>query len=655
MDWGKERSDAWMKAFILSFMGSISVVETLQIFVLGVVLAAIFSLPFLARPPAIPKDDLQLNLWNTTAPKKLLRPATVNLKSAKKKKELNKKSASTLMEFVLLLASVALLFYAAQMDKDTLAFHERQTLSIKILNDFDAIRTPDQLYSWLEEVLLPTLHPSSWYNGRKMRYLDRQFAHNTAAFRIGPVHLTQMRQHPGTMAKEKHAGRGWDVQPGNTSCISWRFLFPAPSNHPNYSSDCNNIHSLDFPLGYGTAMSFINALKDYEYLDEYTESFTIDINFYNPNLKLFSVVHMVIDQSEIGSLMPEAKTTLFRLFQYESANDYTSLFLHIVFTLLFLVIHFKEVKSVVDTGWVYFTSPWNAVGWFSLICTATTISVFIKRYAVAADTLALVARSNGDLGFQDFVDLTTAAWWDACFKHVLGITVFINTISLLRIVRFSQTIGKLLALPGIMKEEILSFLVVAVVAFTAFISSGYLVFGSHIESYSDLYQTTYALFEMMLGRFFANEMLDSNPITGPIFFSTFMICIFILLMNFLMTIICDAISADVDVTHDRELADHVWRSFNAMLGFHSPPNNQDKAGEPKLEELQANLRLLQEGLDESLDICNSILPQDNRSRVNVRTRKCQTRASQKQSCPVIDTECKVTIHIEPASDTDSEV
>ncbi|XP_078619575.1 uncharacterized protein LOC144886724 [Branchiostoma floridae x Branchiostoma japonicum] len=86
MDWGKERSDAWMKAFILSFMGSISVVETLQIFVLGVVLAAIFSLPYLARPPAIPKDDLQLNLWNTTAPKKLLRPATVNLKSAKKKR-----------------------------------------------------------------------------------------------------------------------------------------------------------------------------------------------------------------------------------------------------------------------------------------------------------------------------------------------------------------------------------------------------------------------------------------------------------------------------------------------------------------------------------------------------------------------------------------
>eukprot|EP00058_Branchiostoma_floridae_P005847 XP_002591335.1 hypothetical protein BRAFLDRAFT_76809 [Branchiostoma floridae] len=560
MWYGTETTTAGTAVFDLGFVRFtredlyITLMTILTVFPVNLIIVQLFRME---APLIVSTPEMTIGT-SKQMPKKLRRPAKVNLKSTKKKKELNNKSASTLMELFLLFAFVTLLFYIAQMDKDTLAFHERQTLPSNILNEYDAIRKPDQLYSWLEEVLLPTLHPSSWYNGRQMRYLDRQFAHNTAAFRIGPARLAQMRQHPGAMTKERHAGRGWDVQPaGNTSCTSWRFLFPTFSNHPNYSSDCKNIHSLNLPLDYDIAVSFINALKDSEYLDKYTKSFTIDINFYNPSLKLFSVVHMVLDHS-------------------------------------------------------------------------------------------------GDLGFQEYVDLTTAAWWDACFKHVLGIAVFINTISLLRIVRFSQTIGKLLALPGIMKEELLSFLVVTVVAFMAFISSGYLVFGSHIESYSDMYQTTYALFEMMLGRFFANEMLDSNPITGPIFFSTFMICIFILLMNFLMTIICDAISADVDVTHDRELADHVWRSFKAMLGFHSPPNNQDKTGASKIEELQANLRLLQEGLDESLDICNSILPRDSRSRLNVKVPSFQTRASRKHTCPVIDTECKVTIHMEPASDSDSQ-
>ncbi|KAI8485745.1 hypothetical protein Bbelb_365790 [Branchiostoma belcheri] len=385
MEWGKEKSDAWMKAFVLSFMGSSCVMDTLQIFVLAVGLAAIFSLPFLTKPQVILKEDLQLNLWNSrsTAPKKVYPPAMSDVKSARKKKELNEKSASVLKEFLFLFIFVVLLFYIAQADKDQHAFYKTQSLANNILQEYDAIKTPDQFYAWTEDALLPTLYPATWYNGRDMKYLDRQFAHNTGSFRLGPSRLTQVRQ-----------------------------------------------------------------LPDNQFFDKYTKSLTITVNLYNPSLKLFSVVNMIINRSE--------------------------------------------------------------------------------RYVVASETLAVVAKSNGDLGFERFVDLQTAAWWDACFKHILGLVVFINTISLLRVVRFSQTIGKLLALPGIMKEELLSFLVVAAIAFIAFISSAHLIFGSHMESYADLYHTTFALFEMMLG------------------------------------------------SHDQELGEYIWRSFWAMLGFHSTPDKENK-------------------------------------------------------------------------------
>ncbi|XP_066291060.1 polycystin-1-like protein 3 [Branchiostoma lanceolatum] len=198
MDWGKEKSDSWMKAFILSFMGSSCVMDTLQIFVLAVVLAAIFSLPFLAKPPTIQKEDLQLNLWNSPAPKKVHPPAKRDGRSARKRKDLSKKSASVLKEFLLLFIFVALLFYIAQADKDQQAFYETQSLSNNILHKYDAIKTPDKFYAWTEAVLLPTLYPATWYNGRDMKYLDRQFAHNTGSFRLGPARLTQVRQLAGT-------------------------------------------------------------------------------------------------------------------------------------------------------------------------------------------------------------------------------------------------------------------------------------------------------------------------------------------------------------------------------------------------------------------------------------------------------------------------
>ncbi|KAI8521300.1 hypothetical protein Bbelb_010540 [Branchiostoma belcheri] len=388
----------------------------------------------------------------------------------------------------------------------------------------------------------------------------------------------------------------------------WRFAAPNILNHPNFTSDCSNNLVLEVPRNYDIAISFVRAMEGSGFVDKHTESLAIDINFYNPSLKLFSGVNIVLKRFAIGNLMPTATVTSFKMFQYESDADYVYLFIHVVFTLLFLGMLVKEAKVMRNTGWKYFSSPWNALSCFSHVGTATIIVVFVVRYAVAADTLSMVARSNGELGFEYFVDMTPAAWWDACFKHILGLVVFINTVALLRAVRFTQTIGKLLALPGIMKEELVSFLVVGAIAFVAFLSSGHLIFGSNMQSYSDMYRTTLALFEMVLGVFVAQDLVDSNPLLGPIYFSAFMIFIFTLMVNVLMTIICEAISADVDTTHDQELAEHMWSSFQAILGAHSVQKKEDKQGVLKKEELQANLRTIREQLDESLNICDSILP-----------------------------------------------
>ncbi|XP_078659277.1 polycystin-2-like protein 2 [Branchiostoma floridae x Branchiostoma belcheri] len=608
MDWGKEKSDAWMKAFFLSFMGSSCVVETLQIFALAAILAVIFSLPSLTKPPAIRKEDLQLNLWNSKTPRKIIPPAKPDAQSARKRKELSKKSVSTLLDLFLLFVFVAVFFYLAQMDTDQRALYETQTLSNTVLQKYDRISTPDQFYDWLEKVLLPTLFPSAWYNGRKMKFLDQQFAQNTESFRFGPPRLTQRRKIPDTMACKTGAGLGWDFVEGNTSDSCWRFATPNISNQPNFTSDCSNNLVLEIPQNYDIAVSFVSALKGSGFVDKHTETLAIDINFYNPSLKLFSGINIALDHFAIGNLMPTATITSFKMFQYESDADYVYLFIHVVFVLLFSVMLVKEAKVMRNTGWKYFTSPWNALSCLSQVGTATIIAVFIVRYTMAADTLDMVAKSNGDLGLEHFVDVTPAALWDACFKNILGLVVFVNTVALLRAVRFTQTIGKLLALPGIMKEELVSFLVVAAVAFVAFLSSGHLIFGHNMQSYSDMYRTTLTLFEMVLGTYVAQDLVDSSPLLGPIYFSAFMIFIFTLLVNVLMSIICEAISADMDTTHDQELAEHMWSSFQAILGAHGAQNKEDKQGLLKKEEIQANLRTIREQLDESLDICDSILP-----------------------------------------------
>eukprot|EP00058_Branchiostoma_floridae_P021003 XP_002606493.1 hypothetical protein BRAFLDRAFT_91925 [Branchiostoma floridae] len=155
--------------------------------------------------------------------------------------------------------------------------------------------------------------------------------------------------------------------------------------------------------------------------------------------------------------------------------------------------------------------------------------------------------------------------------------VFVNTLKLLRVVRFSKTIAKFIALPGAMKSGLIGFSVTSAIAFMAFSSS---------------------------------EILEANPYVGPVYFTFFMVFIYIILVNFLVTIICDAIASDasIDDDYDQELADYIWKSLHQIFGIHPPPTSHVKTGEESLTELNANLRMIEESLDDTLDVARSIWP-----------------------------------------------
>ncbi|XP_078686948.1 polycystin-1-like protein 2 [Branchiostoma floridae x Branchiostoma belcheri] len=416
LDWGREKSEAWLKAFFFSFVLSSLVAETSQILLLATVFAMICNQRSTDKQKTynINREELHLGLWGKQAPKKVYPPSAASAERMKIKNEQRRKFFRVFKDYTLLFLFVVVLFIISHHNKDPFAFHASETLSGTVLKDHDSITTADEFWTWADETLLPVLYPSVWYNGWKMKYLDRQFPLYTEAFRIGPPLLTQVREKPG------------------------------------------------------------------------------------------------------------------------------------------------------------------------------------------------------ELGIDHFVDFSSTFWWDKAFKTVLAIVVFITTLTLLRVVRFSKIIASFIALPGVMKNDLIGFSIISALAFMAFSTSGMLVFGTHMNAYTDVLHANFALFEMLLGRFFAEEILESNRYVGPIFFTFFMILIFILLVNFLVTIICDAIASGAYIAdeHDQELADYLWKSFQGVFGIYVPPVEDMTTGKHKEIELNATLQLIEDSLHETLDVIRSLWPYD---------------------------------------------
>ncbi|KAI8507036.1 hypothetical protein Bbelb_154750, partial [Branchiostoma belcheri] len=539
LDWGKEKSEAWLKSFFLSFCLSSVVAETGQIFILALIAALICN----------PTPSNKQRTYDI------------------REEELHQ-------------------------DKDPSAYHASQTLSSRLTEDFDSITTPEDFWSWTEGVMLPVLYPSFWYNGWKMKYLDRQFPLYTEAFRIGPPRLTQIRAAPDTMELDDSTN-GWMLATGNVSHAHWEFnVTSMVTVYPNCISEC----PMELPTTLNEATSTMTALQHNHWIDKFTKRLDLELSFYYP--------------SPVGT---------HRLFQYENVSDYGVMTAHILFIMLFLVRLINDAIAIKKEGMKYFGSIWNLMASLSILGSAAAICIFGIRYHFASATLDRIVEATGELGIDKFVDFESTFWWDDAFKYVLAAVVFVDTLALLRMVKFNKTIAHFLALPGAMKNDLMGFSVVSAIAFMAFSSSGMIVFGTHMKAFSNAIHTNFALFEMLLGRFVADEILEANRYVGPVYFTFFMIFIFILLVNFLVTIICDAIASgdSIDDDYDQDLVDYIWTSFKEMLGIHSPPTPDTKTDEDKLSELNENLRKIEASLDDTLDVTKCLWPKiDGRCEVS---------------------------------------
>ena len=64
---------------------------------------------------------------------------------------------------------------------------------------------------------------------------------------------------------------------------------------------------------------------------------------------------------------------------------------------------------------------------------------------------------------------------------------------------------------------------------------GMLIFGPDIENYSTMTATLFTLFQMLLGDFDYPAMSESAPLVAPIYFATYIIAVFFILMNMMIS------------------------------------------------------------------------------------------------------------------------
>eukprot|EP00058_Branchiostoma_floridae_P010308 XP_002595796.1 hypothetical protein BRAFLDRAFT_96767 [Branchiostoma floridae] len=382
LDWGGEKSEAWLKAFFLSFCLSSVVAETGQLLILAL-LAAWICNPTTSskqRTYEIKRDKLHLHLLDRKAGKRLSRwPKYV---------------AWAIVVVSSVISSFFVIMYSLDWGEEKSeawlkAFFLSFCLS-SVVAETGQITTPEDFWAWTEEILLPALYPTFWYNGWKMKYLDRQFPFHTEAFRIGPPRLTQIREAADTL-KKGNPPKGWIVATSNDAYSCWQFNATSTAA---YNSDCVLKFSMELPTALSKVTSTWSDLQRNNWIDKYTKRLVLEMSFYYPSRKLFSSLLMAVDRKDVGHLSTSAVVGTHRLFQYENTSDYGMMIAHILFIFVYLVNFIKEAVMIKAEGKKFFLSIWNLISFVSIIGSAVVICAFGIRYHFSSEALRNIAEST---------------------------------------------------------------------------------------------------------------------------------------------------------------------------------------------------------------------------------------------------------------------
>ncbi|XP_078681624.1 uncharacterized protein LOC144916369 [Branchiostoma floridae x Branchiostoma belcheri] len=615
LQWGRDKTNKWLSAFIISFLADVFPIEPGKIFLLAIFTSS------LRKTQAVKKIfeekwSLVLMEANTASGfnchafrtrrkmEQLSMTSLINIKQARKKQRRDRRNGEILRDimvscfYVLLVLSIT-----NEHHSTTHAFYQTQTATNTFVQSLDEVNDADTFWSWLNGTALENFYPETSYNDDKLRWQEKGFTADMQSVLVAPHSMIQARVKPGLCTvlaavqqsfdecssgydehtKETGAFRkGWE-RVMNTSAMEseapgWTYLPSGYTSLPIYGVT-TQYWGDGFGLNLGKSAdemrSILAELKANRWIDKRTRAIFLEALLYDGNLELFTSLTMVFEFSETAGVFTHHRVQAFRLHQRPGTIGYIYVLLEITYVIVLLYTLWTETKTARAAGLAYLWEPWKVVEIFNFFLAFTVIALYGFKRTYSSMALSAINAGKDEVHhFRSAVNVSLVYGW------FLAFLTFVNMMKFLRLLRFNPFLAKLMSMIRGMSVEFSSFIVYLFLAMSAFGVYGYLKFGLIVKEYSTISKSFSTLFQMSLGHFYYYELREASPILGPIYFITYICIIFLVLMNIAMAIIDSRLSNvrnHIMSEEDQYFIQGLWERFTAFFGFWKVPVTENNS------------------------------------------------------------------------------
>ncbi|TSK22501.1 Polycystin-2 [Bagarius yarrelli] len=308
----------------------------------------------------------------------------------------------------------------------------------------------------------------------------------------------------------------------------------------------------------------LQELKTNLWLDRGTRAVFLDFSVYNGNINLFCIIRLLVEFPATGGAVTSWQFQTVRLVRYVSSWDYFVGLCEVIFCFFVLYYLVEEVLEIRLHRLHYFKSLWNCLDVLIVMLSVPAIIMNIYRTSAVNNRLKFLLENH-----STYPNFSPLARLQVQFNNLAAIIVFLAWVKLFKFINFNKTMSQLSSTVSRCAKDLLGFAIMFFIVFLAYAQLAYLVFGTQLNDFSTFQACIFTQFRIILGDFDFSELEESDKILGPIYFTTFVFFMFMILLNMFLAIINDTYAeVKADMAQQRsemEITDLIKKGYHKAM------------------------------------------------------------------------------------------
>jgi len=330
-----------------------------------------------------------------------------------------------------------------------------------------------------------------------------------------------------------------------------------------------------FDVNRGVTLEIVHELFKNRWADRQTRAMMFEFTLFNHATNMFVYNVFLIEFPRSGGAFTQHTISPLRLYSHVGAMGTFTLICEVIFAIYVIVFFVKTCVRVYQQRCKYFKEFWQSYDFAMLALSITCIAVYAIRFGFTLDTIKRYKEDE-----RRFVNFSHLVLWDDVLVSCLSILVFMATLRILEIFASSKKVSALVNVFRQCGKDLFWFGMAFLSMIIAYAFLGYLLFGSHLLSYMNIFRCLATLFVGMIGKNNFGEINETQPILAKVYFCLYMMTIIFFVLSIFLSILGASIDKsvqDMKADENEDLIEHLMNRFTNFISKPSANNPTNSA------------------------------------------------------------------------------